>query len=393
MRGQVRYLARLARQATGRPTLQPPRLVFASDMYAPVRPSGPTSLRRRPTANAAAPDPSAFLAPGGASEEQPAPELGAFPHGHDGGREPVAGMPGGPFIPAGPAPALIPPTLTSTSAPVRPTPTEPPTQPDLAAGSPAVPVASPAQAPAGTPAASSGPESALPPSAAPHKRRTARTEPADTTDGGPAARASAPPAALPAEPPESDNGRLAATGQARPSVSWTSPLWDMPVDLPGPIGLMPVEDGTKPRATTAPPAERAAVPPGPAPESPASPRQEPSRAGTGLPVTLTRGHAAPPPEEAADDLIPPPIRHPALGPTLGPEPEELPRGPGGSWPPRVSIGTIEVTVVPPASAAREIQPPVQAAHGWSRPPSRFAASEGTRQLRDGVRRWYGTAQS
>jgi hypothetical protein len=396
MRGQVRYLARLARQASGGPTLQPPRQVFAGDAYAPARPSRQASLSLRPAADSAAPAPPAFLAPGGASEVQPTPEPEAFPHGHDGGPDPVAGMPGSPFIPAGPAPALGPPTPAGTPAPVPPTPPGPLTRPALAAGSPTSPVASPAQAPAGSIAPSGGPEPAWPTPVAPHSRRAARIGPAGTTDDDPAARASAPPAALSVKLPESDRTRLATTGPSRPTVSWTSPLWGEPVDLPGSAGLRPVDDGTKPPAATAPPEDRAAVPPGPAPESPASPYRKPSLAGTGLPVTLTRGHAAPPPSrEAASDLVPPPMPQPALRPTPGAEPEEWPRGPGGSGPPRVSIGTVEVTVVPPAPApaAREIQPPAQAARGWSRPPARFAASDGGGRLRDGVRRWYGTAQS
>ena len=43
-------------------------------------------------------------------------------------------------------------------------------------------------------------------------------------------------------------------------------------------------------------------------------------------------------------------------------------------------------------AAPEVQPPAQAARGWSRPPSLLAASAGADRLRDGLRRWYGTAQ-
>jgi hypothetical protein len=76
-------------------------------------------------------------------------------------------------------------------------------------------------------------------------------------------------------------------------------------------------------------------------------------------------------------------------------------GPGRSRrepPGRVTIGTIEVTVVPPARPAHgagippQIAPspagPLTAAH----PAAPRFAEAGTARLRDGLRRWYGIAQ-
>jgi hypothetical protein len=79
----------------------------------------------------------------------------------------------------------------------------------------------------------------------------------------------------------------------------------------------------------------------------------------------------------------------------GLEPGGLDQKPHGSGRPRVSIGTIEVTVVPPASAAlpaAEIRLPAPAVPAWSRPASLLAGNAGAGWMRDGLRRWYGTAQ-
>ena len=58
----------------------------------------------------------------------------------------------------------------------------------------------------------------------------------------------------------------------------------------------------------------------------------------------------------------------------------------------MSIGTIEVTVVPPARPGRESRPGAQVPRGGPRPASLLAAHGGTSRLRDGLRRWYGIAQ-
>jgi hypothetical protein len=64
----------------------------------------------------------------------------------------------------------------------------------------------------------------------------------------------------------------------------------------------------------------------------------------------------------------------------------------------ISIGTIEVTVVPPEPPAAPPpaaapMPPVPMPRTWTRAPSLFGRSPAGDRLRGGTRRWYGTAQS
>ncbi len=84
------------------------------------------------------------------------------------------------------------------------------------------------------------------------------------------------------------------------------------------------------------------------------------------------------------------LLRPDPGSLPGPEPGGLPR-PGTDRPPRVSIGTIEVTVLAPAPPASHAVPPPLARSPIERPSAR-AADAGGRRLQDGLRRWYGTAQ-
>jgi hypothetical protein len=98
----------------------------------------------------------------------------------------------------------------------------------------------------------------------------------------------------------------------------------------------------------------------------------------------------------ADDLLPPPVAAPRLNGVVEPAPfgsyHQQADGPG---PARVSIGTIEVTVVPPARPpvpASVSRPPAPGPRGRSRPPSLLATTASDSRLRDGLRRWYGIAQ-
>jgi hypothetical protein len=99
---------------------------------------------------------------------------------------------------------------------------------------------------------------------------------------------------------------------------------------------------------------------------------------------------------AARDLLPPSGtaeagRADAPAGTPGPDPARPRPQPGGTGRAQVSIGTIEVTVVPPARPeATRSAPPT--APGRSRPASLLASGPGTDRLRDGLRRWHGTAQ-
>jgi hypothetical protein len=115
----------------------------------------------------------------------------------------------------------------------------------------------------------------------------------------------------------------------------------------------------------------------------------------GAPVELPAAHrehgpTVPGPAQAGEtvrDLLPP----------VGTEhagPDRSRREPPG----RVTIGTIEVTVLPPARPAHGAGIPPQMAPSAGKPltaahpaPPRFAEA-GTARLRDGLRRWYGIAQ-
>ena len=214
--------------------------------------------------------------------------------------------------------------------------------------------------------------------------------------------------AAPGEPPAASSLPPAGgTGRARPPESWVSPLWGAPVDLPEAPELAPVAGEAARRAVSASPAGPAAPPSGPGTAVPAGsrPGQRTDDAGTSVARGAAgrrepgAGRATAPdrPRELAPvrDLMPPPASRtgPAAMPGTEPgEPYREPRAPGR---PYLSIGTIEVTVVPlapPAAAGREAQPSPPVTPGWSRPPSLLASSAGRDRLRDGLRRWYGTAQ-
>ncbi len=197
--------------------------------------------------------------------------------------------------------------------------------------------------------------------------------------------------AIPATPPPAP--RPASTASPRhgppgtePSVTATPGVTAAPSPTPGPASIASPHHGlprTEPGVTAAPGVSAAPV----------------VTAAPGVTATSGGRNAAdeerPGEPTVVRDLIPPPS--PATRPITVPGPEQgepyqQPRVPGA---PRVSIGTIDVTVLPPAPPAPpapEIRPPAQVARGWTRPPSLLAATAGAGRLRDGVRRWYGTAQ-
>jgi translation initiation factor IF-2 len=185
----------------------------------------------------------------------------------------------------------------------------------------------------------------------------------------------------------------AGAARARPPATWPSGLWDGPVDLTQVIKQPTAGEAGRP-VTAGPPSRPAALA---APAAPAGPTPGPVPGTTGGldpggSAAPGVGHQAPgqlvPPAPAAPGyLLPPPARNPDPGPALGPEPSGPSRKPGAPARPGVSIGTIEVTVVPPAPPLPE-PPRTQAAH----PVAKLAESAGTGRLRDGLRRWYGTAQ-
>jgi hypothetical protein len=277
-----------------------------------------------------------------------------------------------------------------------------------AAGSPAqVAASSPARAAAGSPArvaASSLAQVAGDSSAPQAGSRSSRDT--STESSQPAMTASATPVndgtiTYAAETSPSGGPRLAGdAAQGRPRESWPSPLWGTPVDLPTTIELAPATRDTDRRAAAAPPPGSIAWPAEPGPASTARSHQNRHTKDSDLSMTPGAPKTADPDRSwtpaAVRELVPPTASAPPSSARPDPEPGDAlqkPRVPGRR--PQVSIGTIDVTVVPPAPpapAAAEIRPPVQAAPTWSRPPSLLAADPGASRMRDGLRRWYGTAQ-
>ena len=398
MRTQVPYLARLARQAGGQAALRPPRQVFAGDTYTPGRSRNGDGLPPRRAMKATAPSFPTAIPPSATTEEPLAPEGIMSLHSPDPGADRAGSAPGATVARTGPT--------FDTSAP-------------------RLPVASGVQA-----AAAGGPA----PQPAPRVPSGARTE-------------SSPPAITAPTTPVNDGITTYAAGtspsgrsrpggdaaQARPPESWASPLWGTPVDLPGTLKPAPVTAETGRREVAAPPPGSIAWPAEPGAASTTGSHQGRRAKDTDVPVTPGARNTADPdpswrpaavrelvptapstglvPPAASAGLVPPTASTGLVPPTASaglpaasaspssaladPEaddPRQRSRVPGR---PRVSIGTIEVTVVPPdppAPPASEIRPPAQVVPGWSRPASLLAADAAAGWMRDGLRRWYGTAQ-
>lgn len=213
-----------------------------------------------------------------------------------------------------------------------------------------------------------------------------------------------------AEPP-----RTMGAPPERVPLSFTDPLWDELVALPprapatdappapekrtavsGPDALRREPDRPAPTAatpTTATPARAVALP-----AALAGPRSaEVARAiatiapSTPLALEAPRPSAPAVPEPARPETAAPPtvgLAPPRPG-SRGGDPADQRRAPRNlprAEPETVSIGTIEVTVVPAAKPRAVSSRP---APRRERPPSRLAGSD---PLRDGRRRWYGVAQ-
>jgi len=376
MKAEVPYLARLARQAAGQPMLRPPRQLFTDDVDMPADSTGHPGAPRRRAVNAATPSPPGSLPPSGSGGQQPAPEATAPPPAEQTERAREAGRRDG-SVTVEPQAAV-----DSPATPARPTWAEP----EAAPGSPDI---------------------SWPPPEAPHWPGAAHPEVPGVAAAGPADPAGTHPGTPPAGPLPPRGPRPAVdAGQERPPGSWASSLWEGPVELSGAVELAPAAGRPDRQAT---PVSRAApaVPPS-APSSwpgliaPADSRQDADEAGAAVERRAAARPEAPGSDGAADPgrpRGPKAVRDLMPQLTSDPPPVAMPRTEPGEplvpRRPRVSIGTIEVTVVPPpppAPAVREIQPPAPVTRGWSRPPSPFAASAGADRLRYGFRRWYGTAQ-
>jgi hypothetical protein len=207
------------------------------------------------------------------------------------------------------------------------------------------------------------------------------------------------------EPP-----RTAGAPPERVPLSFADPLWDEPVAFPSraPAPAAPRAGGdrravsepyalgpepVRPAPTTASPARVASPLPALAgPRSPEAARPAGTIGPSGPLGSETPRPSAPAvPEPGRPESAAPPA--PGLAPprpvSRGGEPADQRRAPHSlprAQPETVSIGTIEVTVVPPAKPRAVPPRPVPRRE---RPPSRLAASD---PLRDGRRRWYGVAQ-
>jgi hypothetical protein len=358
MRAQVPYLARLARYGTGQAALRPPRQLFPGT-YSPAR---------RPGTGESAWPPDSRL----------------------------------------------------------------PVRPDAGEGA----LASHAQTVGGTAApADTGSRDAPGGRAAPHGRaapdgRAGRAPAAATPDRRSAPpHEGAPPAARPAA--------------AQPSPSWPDPLWGAPVDLPDPAAARPGPGETAGRHAAGPGLRAAALAPGPERRRPAGPDDGQDYPGQDYPGQDHPGHddhgqrghvpgdrrigvasgarkvAAPERSAAAatasldgwpspaardqvadtardvvaaaSDLVPPraAVPRPASSAT---GPAGRPRDQRPSSQPQVSIGTIEVTVVPAAPAASQAGANRPSAAGRPRPAAPLAAGMTAGRLEQGLRRWHGIAQ-
>ena len=454
MRARVPYLARLVQQATGRATLLPPRQLFVGDAYTPVRsPGRDDALRQRTGGDAAGI--SRALPPSAADEEPPTPPGIALPRGEDthGDRAsgapgasaelaynagvpalPVASAvramapgvpatPGGPDVPGPPdgAPQSLSAARAESPGAVGKAPVTPVTAgsvPQPVTPPPVTPPPSSSSRPAGDTARAQPPTSWTSPlwgtpvdlpqaielsSVTGETDRRAPSRPGAATPPprpGPAATAGPhqrPPtteSATPATPPPRPGPAATAGPHQRPPTT-ESATPATPPPRPGPAATA----GPHQRPPTTESATPATPPPRPGPAATASPHQRPPTTESATPATLGGRDAADQERSggrtAVRDLIPPPSSASRSIAMLGPELGELHQKPRVSGRPRVSIGTIEVTVLPPAPPApttQEIRPPAQVARGWTRPPSLLAATAGADRLRDGLRRWYGTAQ-
>jgi len=387
MTAQVPYLAGLARRAAGPTPLQPPRPLFAGAARLPDRrqagedsPDSPRGRAGDAAARGFPPAPGPRLSAG----EQPAapliaPRRGA-PASQRYGAENRAGD-----VPAPTGPAVRAGTAGGPAAPA---------QPDRPGPAPVTlgpPIAAPGQ-PAHTAAAPRATPAPARPGAQPGKPL---------------------PAAGPVSPADGPVTPAAAASGRPPGASAIGSPWATPVELPDPAGRPPATGGagTQPAAAPASPPGAAPGPPPPG-AAPGPPSGRPRPAAAGIDQRQPGGagsQQAPGRGDSIGELGPARAAvaghlQPASHPALAPRPDELAgpdrfgsrqRPPGGPGSARVSIGTIEVTVLPPARPTLhpgESRSPAPVPRGRSRPPSLFGTTAGATRLRDGLRRWYGIAQ-
>src|SRR5580704_9123369 len=371
MKAEVPYLSRLARQAVGQPVLRPPRQLFTGDTDVPVRSVSDLGSPPRQAVNAAPSSPRMALPPDslGAGQPEPAATAGEADPVREAGFTavgPAAAMPGWPD-----------PAIPSAAASARPdTPAPPATPHRLGAGHLEVP------------------EATVTGLAAPDGTRPGAL-PTSLLSRGPRPGADAGQAPPPGShvvsvsPPAPAPGSRAASAEPGPALR-AAPAGPPPSGL-GPIASAASDQDHHPdgvRAAVARPTAARPGPPGPLGPQDAAPADRSRQ--TPVPDRsngLDPGRSTEP--AAVRDPIPPLTAEPLTAEPPRAEPGQplVPRRP------RFSIGTIEVTIVPPTPTPtpviHQIQPPAPVTN---RPSSPFAASAGADRLRHGFRRWYGTAQ-
>lgn len=377
MRTRIPYLAGLARQTAGQAPLRPSRRFFASDAYAPVRPPN-----HRPRAE-----------------------------GDDSVTGVVASPPG---VDKPRVPAAVTSSRGENAADIAPD----------HLGAIAASADRPAPAGASRPDAAPAPERAGDPKL-PARQKVAepaailpRVLPAEFTGlptAAGAAEAMAPTATVPTVAPSRSHQN--ANGPAAPAQTpglrggcghAADPSLVMPAIHPGAHPQMPSQsaepagwaDTSRPNVAASP-----AVPPGWGMPVELPPRVDPAGAvpadAVGSPgvipgVSLARDSVADPPSRtsAIRDLMPPPApASPATAQSGNAKGGH--RNAGGLSRASVSIGTLEITVLPPpapAPASGDVPIPAQPAPSQAVVGSALAVGTASDRLRDGMRRWYGTAQ-
>jgi hypothetical protein len=372
MKAMVSYLSRLAREAPGQPMLQPPRQVFTGDVDVPARSMGDLGSHQGRVVNAAGSSPPVGLLPVVRGAGLPAPEAAAQPSAVPTWPEPATETRATPHSPGTPRPPRAPPHWPGAGhLEVPRAAVTGPADPDGTR-----PGASPTSLPSRSPRPAADAGHASPPGSRPNSPRERPADLSGTVEPAPVVAQAGRPAAY--------TGPHAASAGPSPATAGPSPASAAPHAAPRPA---PPADPARPRASA------------PGPIAPVGSAHD--QYAHGSDAAMARRIAVGPGtlgSQGADDRHRP--VEPAAVRNLMPQPSVEPPGTVPGQPlvprrPRVSIGTIEVTIVPPVPptpAVREIQPPAPVANGWSRPPSPFGASAGGDRLRHGFRRWYGTAQ-
>jgi len=370
---RIGYLVRLAGRAADPASLRPPRALFA-DASHPLD-GGPDTRPGLPADRGPGPQPAVPVGADGLPDVPIGPAEVRFPPAGPRAAEPrntaPGGISGGDPVPAAPAPGTV--STSGTAVAPFPPATRPGREPDGTRAFPGLPAAT---AGPGTPLA--GPGTPLAGSSAADRRPGTLPSGSGLRAVGSGPLPTLSPSAAAPLPPAAPAPSSAAPPPVAPSVVTLTP----PALTP-PAPGQPVPGG--PGLTAASP-----VPGGPPgtpvipPSAPAGPRLAAARNGSPL---AGRDEGDDGRSGVVPDLVPPPAR--ATGRDEQTRMDESRREAPG----RVTIGAIEVTVVPPARPAGGRGEPRPAPAPAVQPRSAPSPAEaGGARLRAGLRRWYGIAQ-